>query len=210
MAHPVIQACIARARRRPFLILFSVLSLSAFIGLDILMWFYMPKNHVVGQSSLELPVNATLQASAARIGQLPDAGDPFSAAARQFHTLPPSIRNPPKHRLLIVVPFRDAAPSHLAQGQGRWANLAQFVPAITNHLRQSGKRPHVDFSILVVVRQWCDSLYSQSTFLILVLFFASSLFVSNAALASPICNVLCLQSSRRSKHKVCFSTRVPC
>ncbi len=79
-------------------------------------------------------------------------GNPFSPEGMAMHTVPAHVSPKPKHRLLVVVPFRDAI-MHLSQGSGRWKNLATFAPSITEHLVKGGKRPGIDFSILVVEQE---------------------------------------------------------
>ncbi len=79
-------------------------------------------------------------------------GNPFSPEGMRLHAIPAHVSPKPQHRLLVVVPFRDAI-MHLSQGSGRWKNLATFAPSITEHLVKGGKRPGIDFSILVVEQE---------------------------------------------------------
>ena len=50
-----------------------------------------------------------------------------------------------KHRLAIIVPFRDSS-SLTSQGGNRTANLAIFLPHMKKHLERSG----IDFKIFVI------------------------------------------------------------
>ena len=77
-------------------------------------------------------------------------GDPFGPRALAAHALPAGTNPLPAHRGLIVVPFRESAHPSSQQGANRFKNLAVLVPYLTRHLASVGKRPGIDFSIVVV------------------------------------------------------------
>jgi glycoprotein 2-beta-D-xylosyltransferase len=56
---------------------------------------------------------------------------------------------PPRHRLAVIIPFRDSA-SKTSQGGNRTANLVQTVPYLIAFLEKTGKLRVRDFEIIIV------------------------------------------------------------